>query len=168
MLYQGLLPIVIEVENGDEREHEVQITLARGSGGERCDVLDTLSVAPHASEQRLLFGTLGRSYMNSFHGWVSVGGHREPIASLGPKQPCDYAKWPVLYAHAPGRPPDTGSEQVWGEAFSHRQPAHVPVFDVAQQQLAQRLGSLGYVTMPPGGAPGGYGLVGRVHPDLDR
>lgn len=126
MLYQGDLPIAIEVENASDREREVDVLLQRGYGDDTCTVHETVTIAPRAREQRLVFGALGRAYENSFRPVISVAGERQSLAALGPTQPCDFDEWPLVFAHATSQPPAPGAREVWSTALTNHAPSGAP------------------------------------------
>lgn len=126
MLYQGDFPIVIEVANASDREREAAVVLQRGYGDETCEVRETITVAPHAREQRVVFGQLGRAYDNSFRPLVSVAGTHMPLAGIGPTKPCDFDEWPLLFVHAPSQAPAPGQAAVWSSALTAHRPADAP------------------------------------------
>lgn len=126
MLYQGDLPIMIEVENASGREREVAVSLQRGFGDDTCSIHETLTVAPRARAQRVVFGALGRAYENAFRPTVGVGGERQSLAPLGPTQPCDFDEWPLLYVHATSQPPAPGAREAWSSALTNHAPSGAP------------------------------------------
>jgi len=169
MLYQGFLPLTLQIENLDGREHAVDITLTRSYGSEQCSVLERVSVAAGAHEELQLAVPAGHDYgSNGYNVFVTVAGRREMLYNVGATQHPDPNVWPVLYVHSSARTPSAGANLAWAAEFSARPPAAVPLFTDTSARMV-RMGSLGYAgSSATAGGAGTFqvGITPLAHEEL--
>lgn len=162
MLYQGCVPIVLEVDNAGDREHTASFVLTRGFGDDTCEVRESITVQPRTREQRVVFGAVGRGYENSFRPFVTVAGEREHMAPVGPTQPCDMNIWPVLFVGAPSSAPGAAFTEAASKALTEHEPANAPLrpAEAAPKPVSHGLGYVFYPSRPAAVASWNVAVLG--------